>query len=455
MSERERILLVEDDDGMRLSCRKVLEAGEFEVLEASSPQSAELLMSREDLQLIVTDLRMPGGGGEEVVRMAGSILRGVPVVVITAYPTVQSAIDSFKAGIMDYLVKPFTADQLLECVRRVLAEKRDRENCETLLHAPSADPLDAEAVGSSPALRALLADIRRVAATEGSVLVTGEPGLMKAHTAQAIHRHSARAGGPLVIVSCALLPSGLLETDLLGYERQAIPGATEARPGLLEEANRGIILFDEVGELSLEVQAQVLRCIEEGSVRRIGGTERRRLDMRVLATTSRDLAKEVRESRFREDLLQRLSEFQLRVPPLRERKEDIAAIAVRFLDSLNAGAGSRSLAGFSQEALLALRDYAWPGNLRELQNAVRRAHANATGSLVTLQDLLRSGAFQPGEKSDWTPADREAAMSRFERQHLADALARHKGNVTKAAEALGIHRTTLQRLMKRHHLGKG
>ena len=451
MSGRERILLVEDDDDMRTACRKYLESAKFEVLEASSPRGAEAVMLRENVQLILTDLRMPGGGGEAVVKLGHSILREVPIVIITAYPSVKSAIDSFKSGVVDYLIKPFTGEQLLECVERVLAEKRARDGFQALLPPSAGDPAESEIVGSSAPLREVLAEIRRVAAATGPVLITGEKGLLKARIARSIHGHSRRAGGPFIIASCALLPPDLLVADLFGYENHAFPGQPASRSGLVEEADHGTLFLDEVGDLSLESQALVLRLMEEEAVRRLGAAGKRNVDLRILASTSKDLPRRSGRRISGSDLISASPSWKCIVPPSRaerghpgHRGEDP--------DRLNSAAAGRALNGFTEEALLAIKDYGWPGNIRDLQCALQRAHTTSAGPLITLQDLVQSEAFQAGGKKAWSPADGDATLARLERQHLVEALARHAGNVTKASEALGIHRTTLQRLMKRYGL---
>lgn len=454
MSDRERILLVEDDEGMRVACRKYLESAGFGVLEAASPKLAESILLREKVDLVITDLRMPAGGGEAVLKTVRSIVPGLPIVIITAYPTVKSAIDLFKSGILDYLIKPFTGEQLLACVEKVLLERRGFAICEGLRSALATESVDAEIAGNSAGIRRVLAEIRRVAPMKGSVLVTGESGLLKVRVGRAIHRHSARAARPFVIVNCELLPPDLLLADLFGYEGRAFAGRPSSISGLAEEANGGTLFFDEIGCLTLETQALVLKLMEEGVVRKVGGAKRTPIDVRILASSSRDLGLESQAARFREDLYARLTEFKIFVPPLRERPQDIPALAVQVLDGLNSMPTGRTISGFSTDALSRLSELPWPGNLRELQVAVQRAYARASGPLITVRDIAEIGALtsQAGLPSQ-SPA-RDEARARFDREHLAQALARHGGNVTKSAEALGIHRTTLQRLMKRHGLEK-
>lgn len=452
MTAGERILLVEDDEGMRAACRKYLESAGFEVLEASAPQGAESIMLRERLHLILTDLKMPGGGGEAVVRKARSVVPTVPLIIITAYPTVQSAIESFKSGVVDYLVKPFTGEQLIEAAQRVLAERKARESFGDLVETAANDAPESSLLGSSAAIRSLLADIRRVAPSAGPVLVTGEGGLMKVQVARAIHRHSSRSAGPFVVASCGLLPPDLVQADLFGYATNTLAGRPGTMSGLAEEADFGTLFLDDVAELSLEAQALTLRMMEEGAVRRLGGTDRRTVNVRVVASTSKDLAAEVRAARFREDLFQLLSPFVLRVPALRDRREDIPILAAATLEHLNSEPTGKKLAGFTEDALLALQQHPWPGNLRELRVVIQRVFALAAGPLIGLPDLRKAHEMRPVEAADGTSIGRDSAVARFERQHISEALSRNSGNVSRTAEALGIHRTTLQRLMRRYGL---
>ncbi len=449
MIHSERILLVEDDAPMRASCRHALEGDGLVVVEAGSAREAEPILLREVLDLVVTDLRMPHGGGKQVLKMVKNICPEVPVLVITAYPSVESAIDAFRDGVSDYLLKPFTASQLLESINGALRAKRavDRAN---LLRQIGAAPKDMpELLGSSASFRAMLAMIRRVAPLDGNVLVVGETGSGKELVSRAVHRFSKRSAGPLVAVNCASIPDNLIEAELFGYEKGAFTGADTTKRGLFEEASGGTLFLDEVAELSAAAQAKLLRCIEDKAVRHVGGVKTHNVDIRIVAATHKDLAEEVREGRFREDLLYRLAVLELMVPPLRERPEDVLTLAVRFLDQLIEH-DDREIVGFCDAALQRLSEYPWPGNVRELQNAVQRAYAIADGPTILEDDLVLRGALNvsAGPTANM-PKRRSSAMAKFERQHVLDALERHDGNVTHTAKSLGIHRTTLQRLMRR------
>ena len=453
MKRTERILLVEDDDAMRDSCRQVLESVGHEVLEACSPVEAEPLLLREVLDLVLTDLRMPNGGGQEVLRLVKHATPDVPVVLITAYPSIDSAVEAFRGGVADYLLKPFTGPQLIDAVDRVLAARRARDATVLLKRAGPASADLPDMIGQSPSFRELLTSIRRVATLDGNVLILGETGSGKELVARATHGFSRYAAGPFTVVNCAAIPESLIEAELFGFERGAFTGAANAKRGLFEEADHGSLFLDEVGELAAVAQAKLLRCIEEGAVRRLGATSPRAVDNRIIAATHKDLRAEVRAGRFREDLLFRLEVLDLRVPPLRERKSDIPLLAASFLTQINERS-NRDIAGFSEEAMERMIEYPWPGNVRELQNVVQKALARTDGPVIEARDLVLAGSLHSVEEivdgSDPQPPQRRGtALADFERQQVTDALDRHQGNVTHTAEELGIHRTTLQRIMKR------
>lgn len=453
MTPSERILLVEDDEDLRTSCRQVLESAGYEVLEAGSALTAEPLILREILDLVVTDLRMPDGGGEQVVRIVKNATPDVPVVVITAYPTVESAVRTFREGIVDYILKPFTGGQLLDAIGRALSTKRAGDSSALARHRGSNVPEMPNMLGGSPAFRTMLGEIRRVAPLEGNVLIHGETGSGKELVARAVHAFSKRSAHALVVVNCAAIPENLLESELFGHDRGAFTGAVAAKAGLLEEAHEGSLFLDEVAELTPAAQAKLLRCLEEKAVRRVGSVRARPADTRVIAATHKNLAQQVREGRFREDLFYRLSVLDVNVPPLRDRPEDVLPLAVAFLDRLCQQCGL-SVVGFTDEAIERLMDHPWPGNVRELQNAVQKGFSRAESTVITAEDLVlghvpgaaTAPATAPGAASPqrWT-----RALAEFEREHVNEALEKNDGNVTHAAKALGVHRTTLQRLMKR------
>ncbi len=464
MTTHERILLVEDDEDMRASLRQVLESAGHSVVEAGSAREAEPLLLNEVIDLVITDLRMPNGGGEEVLKHVKAITPGTPVLVVTAYPSVESAIESFRGGVADYLLKPFTDVQLIASVDRALAARRAGDRAALLRHIGASVPDMPNMIGASPAFAAMVAQIRRFAPLDGAVLVHGETGSGKELVARTIHAFSRRARGAFVVVNCAAIPDNLIESELFGHEKGAFTGAISTKQGLFEAANDGSLFLDEVAELSASAQAKLLRCLEERAVRRVGALRSRPADVRIITASHDDLGTLVREGKFREDLLYRLAVFEVQVPPLRERPEDIPTLAVFFLDRLRAEA-KREIVGFDEAAIAKLVHHGWPGNVRELQNVVQRAFASATPPIISGEDItLRTTATTTTSTATATAASTAAtataativnggaltsALDSFEHSHVTEALKQHGGNITHTAKTLGIHRTTLQRLIKR------
>ncbi len=442
----ETILVVDDDEPMRESCVQVLEEAGFTVLQAASPTDAEPLLLREAIDLVVTDLRMPDGGGARVIEVTRDVAPETPIILITAFPTVESAVDAFKHGVVDYLPKPFSGEQLLESVQHALGVSRARDRVELLQRmGPIARDVP-EIVGNSDRMREMLAEVHRVAPFDAHVLITGETGTGKELVARLVHRLSPRARGPFLAQNCAAMPENLLEAELFGYERGAFTGAATAHPGLLEQSTPGTLFLDEVGDMPLTAQAKLLRALEEKSCRRVGAVTSRPIDVRIVCATHRDLRAEVRAGRFREDVFYRLAGLEVKVPPLRERTSDIALLAAHFLGICQAKT-PRPVVGFSDEALDLLSSHTWPGNVRELQNAVQKALAHTAGPLIVGEDVFASGAV-PRSTTD-AEGPLRSAVQEFEKSRLAEVLREHEGNVTHAARALGVHRTTLQRLMRK------
>ncbi len=449
MNQHERILVVEDDEDMRVSCRQVLEQAGHIVLEAGSATEAEPLLLKETIDVVVTDLRMPGGGGEEVLKKVKALCPGTPVLVITAYPSVESAVEAFRGGVADYLLKPFTETQLVDAINRALAARRADDRSSVLRHFGAVASDLPNMIGASPAYRDLIAAIRRFAPLEGAVVINGETGSGKELVARSLHALSHRAGGPFVAVNCAAIPENLVESELFGHERGSFTGANAAKPGLFETASGGSLFLDEIAELSAAAQAKLLRCLEERAVRRVGGLTARPFDVRIITASHKDLAKEAEAGRFRTDLMYRLAVLEVRVPPLRERVEDIAALAVHFLDKLRRETG-REVVGFTEDALGKLAAHAWPGNVRELQNVVQKAFAMCSPPVITGDDIALRAPASDNERASTKALG--TALDAFEEQHIAEEFRRHQGNVTHTAKALGIHRTTLQRLIKRFNI---
>ena len=449
----ETILIVEDDPHVLLSYQEILKPSGYEVVTVDSGEAAERILRTSSIDVVITDRKMPKMGGLEVLRIAKQVDPEIIVILITAYPTVDTAVEAMKFGACDYLIKPFSVEQLRAVVKEAL-EKRKTKEAYGLLQSQRRSAFTVGGiVGQSRGLLKLLDEIRKVAAVSANVLILGESGVGKEPVARAIHENSARQGQPFVPLNCAAIPETLLEAELFGYERGAFTEAQSAKEGLLEAADGGTLFLDEFCELSPALQAKLLRTLEEGAVRRLGGRKPIPFDVRFVASTNRDIREEIRLGRFRQDLFFRINVLEIRVPPLRERREDIPLLVAHFLEEGSKGSG-KAVEGIAPEAMEWLTQYDWPGNVRELKNAVGRALAYATGPFITVQDLPeailmateRQGRFS--SYREW----REKILERLEKEFLEKSIHEQGGNLTLAAKELGIHRSTLHRLIRKHHL---
>lgn len=367
------ILIVEDETIIRSALRRLLERNQYEVSEAGSVQEAQERYDIRGFDLIISDLRLPGAPGTELIKLA----EGVPVLIMTSYASLRSAVDSMKMGAVDYIAKPFDHDEMLQTAARILSE---REQASSTPQAQSTQPTAAaEAtqgeigiIGHCAPMQDLFVKIRKVAPTDSNVLIQGESGTGKELVARALHNLSQRAKAPMISVNCAAIPETLIESELFGHEKGAFTGASSGRAGLVEAADGGTLFLDEIGELPLEAQARLLRVLQEGEIRRVGSTQSQKVNVRLVAATHRDLKNLAKLGEFREDLYYRLHVIALKLPPLRERGSDILEIAKAFLARQSARMGGEEM-HFSHEAEQAIRHYSWPGNVRELENAIERA----------------------------------------------------------------------------------
>jgi DNA-binding NtrC family response regulator len=366
------ILIVEDKDSLRTMLRCALEANGYSVLEAGDQPEAEAVLKNGRPDLVLSDLRLPRGDGFGVLRAARAMDPEMPVVMMTAFGSIQEAVAAMKEGALDFLAKPIDPEHLLMLVERALDRRRLvaenlvlREELAVRRGAP-------QIIGDAPALKAVLASLERAAATDITVLLDGESGTGKELFARALHARGPRSGGPFVAINCAAIPEGLLESELFGYEKGAFTGAGNRKPGRFELAHRGTIFLDEIGDLPLSLQAKILRALEERQFERLGGTVPVKVNVRVIAATNRDLRARVAARQFRDDLFFRLSVFPITIPPLRERAQDIPLLARHFVDRFCLEMKKPALT-LSEAAGVALQGYAWPGNVRELQNCIERA----------------------------------------------------------------------------------
>ena len=410
----------------------------YDVLTAKDGLEAlEVLAAEQDLSVVLCDVRMPRLDGLGFLDRLPELGRPVHTVVMSAYGSMDLAIQAMKRGAYDYISKPFKSDEILLTLRKV--EERERltlENARLRSQIRDQGGLDGF-IGRSPAVLELVATIRQVAAYPSTVLITGESGTGKELLARAVHRLSPRADQPFVAVNCGAIPGTLLESELFGHERGAFTGAVRSRAGLFEQAHKGTLLLDELGELPLELQPKLLRVLEEHAVRRVGASRDTPVDVRVVAATSRDLRREVAEGRFREDLLYRLDVVHLRLPPLRERREDIPLLIQHFVQDL-AERFQKRVRGVSPEALELLEAAPWPGNVRQLENAVERAMLLCPGDIIGVGDLpphLREASTDDDPNEDLSIKRRSATL---ERELIVKALQRTGQNRTQAAKLLDI-----------------
>ncbi len=440
------VLVVEDDAENRTAMVKVLEAVEYKVLETDNGQQALDMLQEENIDIMVTDLRLPIMDGVELLKRAKAIEQDIEVIMITGHGTVEVAVEAIKEGAYDFITKPVKKAQLLRAVEKA-AEKQylSRENRELRqqLNRSGARRI----IYASTDMRNIARMVEQVAPSTATVLITGESGTGKEVIADAIHSASPRRMKPLIKVSCAALPDTLLESELFGYEKGAFTGANTRKEGRFELANGGTLFLDEIGEISPAVQVKLLRVLQDGKFERLGGTRTIDADVRILAATNKDLHKEVEEKRFREDLFYRLNVINIRIPSLRERKEDVQLLAMHFL-KLYADKNNKPIDGFAEEAMLALTSYDWPGNVRELENAIERSVVFTNGTQIPLSVLPQSvSAFAESRHSltfkIGTP------LRELERKAIDITLHHTRGDKNMAARLLGIATRTIYRHLER------
>ena len=447
MAEAPTLLVADDDPAVRESLERTLKREGYRVVVASDGQAGLEQLKAGGVDLVLADLKMPGLSGLELLKATKTVAPDVDVIMLTAFGTVEEAVQAMKDGAYDFLTKPFQRAQLIRLIRKAL-ERRALIAENRALQQRLDDLLRQGAViGTSPAFQRMMMLIEQVAPSMATVLIQGESGAGKELAARAIHERSARRAGPFVAVNCAALPETLLESELFGYEKGAFTGAAGRKEGRFELADGGTLFLDEVADLSPVTQPKILRVLQEGEFERVGGTKTLRVDVRIVTATNQDLAQLVREKRFREDLYYRLNVITITVPPLRERREDIPFLAHHFL-RVYAAKNNRKLDGFSEEALARLDAYSWPGNVRELENAVERAVVLARGSVVEVTDLPAS-VVEGAPSADWVKAiPVGTSLAEVEQQLLEETLRQTKGNKTLAAKLLGIDPKTVFRKLK-------
>ncbi|HET6921919.1 MAG TPA: sigma-54 dependent transcriptional regulator [Anaeromyxobacteraceae bacterium] len=453
------ILIVDDERSNLESLEKIFRREGFRVATAASGEEALEQLRRERVGALVTDLMMPGMSGEELLRAARAVSPETEVVLVTAYGTVETAVAAMKEGAYDFITKPVKRHAIVKSVRQALEKARLlAENRELRARLASLSGREAEGglLGSAPAFRAALDTLRRAAPTQATVLITGESGTGKELAARLTHDLSPRARGPFVPLSCAAIPETILESELFGYERGAFTGAVGRKEGRFERAHGGTLFLDEVGEMSPSVQVKLLRVLQDGVVERLGGTQPIQVEARLVAATNKDLEAEVRAGRFREDLFYRLNVVQVRLPPLRERREDVPLLAAAFLRRF-AERNGKKLRGFTTAALAAVESYDWPGNVRELMHAVERGVVLTRRELVDVEDLpeaVRAARRGPPAAAPVLSVAVGTPLEEIERTVIRETLRHTRGDKSLAAKLLGVAARTIYRKLDRDEEGR-
>ena len=429
MSQRQ-ILIVEDEDVIRASLKRLLERQGYDVTEVGSVQEARQ-HSLQQFSMIISDLRLPGESGTEMIKLA----EGIPVLIMTSYASLNSAVSTMKKGAVDYIAKPFDHGEIIERIKEVLAKKELSEIApgqQELVRINSYHGI----LGQSDAMCLLFGQIKKVSPTDATVLIQGESGTGKELVAKAIHENSRRASGPIISVNCAAIPETLIESELFGHEKGSFTGATSARTGLIEAADGGTLFLDEIGELPMEAQARLLRVLQEGEIRRVGSVHSQKVNVRLLAATHRNLSQLASEQKFREDLYYRLKVIELKIPPLRERGEDILMLAEKLLARTCQKMKCERLS-YSPEAMATISQYRWPGNVRELEHAIERAVILSEDKIITPKNLDIEITVKQTLFEGQDGLTLEDYFQRFVLEH------QNQMTETELAQKLGISRKTL------------
>ncbi|OPX37332.1 MAG: Fis family transcriptional regulator [Desulfobacteraceae bacterium 4484_190.2] len=447
MIKKSRILVVDDEAAVRESLNDWLMEDDYEVGLASSGEVAVSMAQENSWDVILLDLKMPGMDGLETLKRLKKIMPEAEVIMMTAFATIDTAVQAMKEGAFDYLVKPFDPDEIEMHIKKIVAHKElVLENI--LLRQKLEEKYQyGEIIGKSGTMQEVFGLITRIAPTDSTVLITGESGTGKELIAQAIHGNSSRCYMPFIAVSCGALPDSLLESELFGYEKGAFTGAEHTKKGRFEMADKGTIFLDEIGDISFKTQVDLLRVLQQKEFRRLGGEEVIKVDVRILAATNRDLQKAIRENRFREDLYYRLNVISIHVPPLRERKEDIPLLVETFIRRYCMEMNKEKLK-IAPTALKLLLDYDWPGNVRELENVIERALVIGQGKEIAADDL-------PFSRKELVPEKLPKSLKIMEQMHIERILEETDWNISRAARELDIDRQTLYNKIEKYKITRG
>lgn len=450
MNEPANILIIDDEESIRDSMSQVLHKEGYKVKAAVEGKEGLRLFSNETFQVVFLDLKLPGIRGMDILSRIKEASPETPVIVITGYASIESAVEAMKRGAFDYMVKPFTPEELRVITKRALDSRKILYENIYLRRELEAKIEFEMVVGKSKAMNKVLDIVRRVSPTESTILITGESGTGKELIAREIHRHSLRRDAPLVVVDCGALVETLFESELFGHVKGSFTGAHETKHGRFEVADGGTIFFDEISNIGLNIQAKLLRVIQEREVNRIGSSKPIKVDVRILAATNENLADSVRKGKFREDLFYRLSVVPVHLPPLRERKEDIPLLVEHFLHKYNKKA-KKNVENVSPRAVKALTEYDWPGNIRELENTIERAIVLSKGNDIELEDLMYHGISASSGMLN-PVGGKYKTLEEMEKEYIRAVLRAQFGNKTRAADLLGIDRKTLWAKIKKYKI---
>jgi DNA-binding NtrC family response regulator len=453
-----RILIVDDEKDMLALLERIL-AGAFahEITQTDDPLQVPGLLKKNNYDVVITDLKMPHRNGIQILEMVKEKDETTAVIIMTAYGSIESAIEATRKGAYDYITKPFRKERILHVVEKAVNWQRLQKENVYLREKLEGKPQFRALLGTSAAMERLHSQIDRVAGTSATVLITGESGTGKELVARAVHSRSLRKTGPFIPIDCSTIPESIIESELFGHLKGSFTGAIRDKKGLVEEADGGTLFLDEIGDLSVGMQVKLLRLLQEGQYKPVGGNAIRKVDIRFITATNRNLSELIRRGEFREDLFYRLNVINIHLPPLRERTEDIPVLANHFLHKYSLLHG-KSVKQLAQDGLthLVLRD--WPGNIRELENVIERGVIMASGDTLFEEDLLSADSFSsagipslhPGDDIFTMPlkAAKDRLIEEFQAQYIAKALARHSGNVSQAARDSGVKRQYLHRLMR-------
>jgi DNA-binding NtrC family response regulator len=441
------ILIIEDETKMRRLLDLSLSEEGYIVQTASDAEAGLKLLRQTRFDLVITDLKLPGMDGLEFLQAVKRTDGQVPVVLMTAFGTVETAVQAMKFGASDYVLKPFALEEMKLIIKKELDVRRLRDENRDLREALGRRYEFKNIVARSARMQEVLAIVERVAPTNSTVLLGGETGAGKDMIARAIHQHSRRASGPFVKINCAAIPENLLESELFGYEKGAFTGAVSSKPGKFELADKGSIFLDEIGDVPPAIQVKLLRVLQEREFERLGGTKTLKVDVRLVAATNRDLRVALEQGTFREDLYYRLNVVPINMPPLREHKEDIPDLVKAFLERFGEGAG-KNVSRITPAAMKMLMDFHWPGNVRELENIIERAVALSSGDVIDAEDirldLSPSLPRVPGAESGAPFPPPGVTLEQFEDEIIRESLRRAAGNKSQAARLLGLSRNALR-----------